>query len=90
MTKKPFQHVKDLVKDFDKAMLITQKQQGKIHVRPMQIAETTDEGVLRFATSLRSAKIREISDDNRVNLVFQNSSQFLVMSGEAKIETNVN
>jgi general stress protein 26 len=89
MTKKAVQHVKDLVKDFDRAMLITQKRDDEIHVRPMQIAEANEKGVLRFATSLRSAKVDEISDNDRVNLVFQNSSKFLVMSGKAKIETNV-
>ena len=87
MTQQAVQQVKDLVKHFDTAMMITRQPNDKLHGRPMQIAEANEDGMVRFATSLRSPKIKEIEDDDRANLVFQNSSQFLSMSGTVKIET---
>ena len=88
MAQKPVEHVKDLLKHFETAMMITHPARGKLHMRPMQIAETGTDGLLRFATSLISPKIEEISVDDQVHLVFQKSSRFLTLEGTAAIEND--
>ena len=88
MTQNAVEHVKDLLKNFNSVMMITHTANGKLHVRPMQIAEVSADGFLRFATSLASPKIAEISGDDHINLLFQNSSQFLSLVGTAEVEKN--
>lgn len=88
MTSKPIEHVKDLMQHFDSVMMITHSLNGKLHARPMHIAEISPQGILRFATSLVSPKIKEISADDQINLLFQKSSRFLSLEGTAKIEKN--
>ena len=86
MTQSPAQHIKELLKTFDTAMLITHKGADGIHARPMQIVEKTDDGVVRFATSMKSPKIKEITKDEDVYLTFQGKSAYLALEGTADVE----
>lgn len=86
MDTKQEHHVKDIMKHFDTAMLITHLPNDRSHARPMRIAEVGKDGVVRFATSKNSPKIKEITKDHSVHLVFQSSSVFLSLIGKAKIE----
>lgn len=58
--------------------------------RPMALQEVDETGKLWFISSTESEKNKEIADDNRVTLYFQNSGtyQFLAVSGYAQIHTD--
>ncbi len=86
MSTSKVEHVKDLLTDFKTAMLMTHLPNNKSHVRPMQIADTTEVGAVRFATSITSPKIDEISKNKNVSLVFQSSSTYMCIHGTAKYE----
>lgn len=43
----------------------------------MQVTESSADGFVRFAISLISPKIEEISVDNQIRFEFPNSSRFL-------------
>lgn len=88
MAKNKVEHVKDLLHDFTTAMLMTHLPNNRSHVRPMRVADVTKDGSVRFATSLKSPKVDEISKDKNVHLVFQTSSAFMSLQGTAKIETD--
>ena len=57
------EHLYDLVKDFDTVMLVTKDAGGKLHARPMSVAELRADADAYFATSLDSPKIDEIEAD---------------------------
>jgi general stress protein 26 len=77
----------DLLEDFDVAMMITFAGGQTPHARPMQIAEA-DDGQLYFATSLDSAKLRDIETDPRVLLIMQEGSVYVSLSGTAHPSTD--
>jgi general stress protein 26 len=85
MAKTQERHVKDLLKDFDTAMLVTRKSSSAVHARPMHIAEITENGTVYFATSKTSPKAQEIENDAHVTLIFQEKSKFIAMYGVASL-----
>jgi general stress protein 26 len=78
----------DLLEDMDVAMMITYSGGGAPHARPMQIAEAGDDGELYFATSLDSAKLRDIETDPRVMLTMQEGSVYVSLTGTAHPTTD--
>lgn len=90
MSDSKVEHVKDLLHDFKTVMMVTHLPKGQNHVRPMQIADTTKDGAVRFATSVQSPKVDEISKNHDVTLVFQNATSFMSLHGTAKIEQDKN
>ena len=77
------EHLYDLVKDFDTAMLVTKDAGGKMHARPMSVAELRPDADAYFATSLDSPKIDEIQANPEAMISFQSGLQFAVISGKA-------
>jgi general stress protein 26 len=77
-----------LIERFDEAMLVSIANDGTLHARPMAIAGHAG-GVLRFATSRRSAKTAEIFYQPRVAVVAQGGGAFLAISGTASISDEV-
>ena len=88
MTKSAKRNLEDLLEDFDVAMMITFAGGQTPHARPMQIAEADDDGQLYFATSLDSAKLRDIEIDPRVLLIMQEGSVYVSLSGTAHPSTD--
>ncbi len=88
MTIEPQRHLKDLLSDFSTAMMITRSSDNSIHARPMSIAEMGEDGMLYFATSLDSGKLRQIEADPRVGLTLQSSSVFISILGVAHVSTD--
>jgi general stress protein 26 len=79
------EHLYDLLKDFDTAMLVTQSADGHMHSRPMAIAELRADSDAYFVTSINSPKVAEIQANPGVTLTFQSSNQYASLSGEATI-----
>jgi general stress protein 26 len=78
------EHLYDLVKDIKTAMLIT-RAGGKLHARPMSVADLRPDADAYFATSLDSPKVAEIEADPYVMITLQSSSQYAAITGNARI-----
>lgn len=81
----PHEHLYDLVKDFRTGMLVTKEIGGKLHARPMSVAELRADADAYFASSIDSAKIAEIEADPEAIITFQDGSKFAFISGTARI-----
>jgi general stress protein 26 len=84
-------HLREVVSDFDTAMLVTRTTAGEIRARPLALsaaetgADMLEDGVLYFPTSLSSPKIEEIAADPRVAVTMQDKRRFVSISGTARI-----
>ena len=79
------EHLYDLLKDFDTAMLVTRSDDGHMHARPMAVAELRPDADAYFVTSIDSPKVAEVDTSPSVTLTFQGSSQFASLSGRASV-----
>lgn len=79
------EHLYDLLKDFDTAMLVTKSADGHMHARPMAVAELQADADAYFVTGIDSPKASEIGKDPIVTLTFQSSNQYASVSGRAEI-----
>jgi len=79
------EHLYDLLKDFDTAMLVTNSPDGHMHARPMAIAELRSDADAYFVTSIDSPKAAEIAAHPTITLTFQSSNQFASVSGRAEV-----
>jgi len=79
------EHLYDLLKDFDTAMLVTHPRSGEMHARPMAVAELRADGDAYFVTSIASPKIAEIESDASATLTFQSSREFASLSGRLSV-----
>ena len=84
--------LKELAKDADICMFITDLTSLPLTARPMSTAGVDDEGNLWFFSQLGSEKNIDITRDNRVQLFYTNksSSEFLSVFGFAEIVHNRN
>lgn len=81
----PQKHLYDLLKDFSTAMLVSNDQAGRMHARPMAIADLKPDADAYFATSIQSPKVAEIQNFPEVLISFQSASQFASVRGTATI-----
>ena len=79
------EHLYDLLKDFDTAMLVTRSSDGHMHARPMAVAEMRPDADAYFVTGIDSPKVAEINANPGVTLIFQSKTQFASVSGRATI-----
>ena len=79
------EHLYDLLKDFDTAMLITRRQEGHLHARPMAVAELRADADAYFVTSIESPKVAEIEADADVLLTFHSASQYAAVYGRINV-----
>jgi general stress protein 26 len=79
------QHLRRILEGFAAAMLVTHDREGRMHARPMAIAETRRDGEVYFATAIDSGKVAEIGADPRVNVSLQSSSRFASLTGNARV-----
>lgn len=76
--------LKDLLNDFDSAMLVTRTNDGQLRSRPMMLADVDADGSLWFVTGDNSGKMDEIELDDHVNVALQTKRKFVSISGQAK------
>ena len=87
-------HLREVVSDFETAMLVTRTPVGEVRARPLALAasetgaDMLEDGVLYFPTSLASPKIEEIAADRRVAVTMQDKRRFVSISGTARILTD--
>ena len=81
----PQKHLYDLLSGFSTAMLVSNDQAGRMHARPMAIAELRADADAYFATSIKSPKVAEIQNFPEVLVSFQSASQFASVSGTATL-----
>lgn len=79
------EHLYDLLKDFDTAMLVTCGADDTMHARPMAVAELTADGMAYFVTGIHSNKALQIQADSAVTLTFQSSKQYVSVDGTATV-----
>ena len=79
------EHLYDLLKGFDTAMLVTYPRGGPAHARPMAVAELRPDVDTYFVTSIDSPKIEEIEENPSVTLTFQSATQFASLSGRVQV-----
>ena len=77
----------ELIEEAAVGMLTTRDLDGTLRSRPLATLQVTDEGDLWFFTSVKSPKVREIEEDNRVNVSFERPSDhiYISLSGRARI-----
>ena len=80
MNEGDLQRFVDLLKSFDTAMLVTERD-SELRSRPMAIADRTDDGRVWFITNVESGKLEEMTETPQVNLAMQKDSKFLSISG---------
>ena len=77
---------RELLEKFDTAILTTLDAGGKMHARPMAIAEIENTGDLIFLTDQASGKISEITNDAKVSVTCQNGwKDTVVLRGTASV-----
>ncbi len=81
----PQKHLYELLKDFSTAMLVSNDQSGRMHARPMAIADLKPDADAYFATSVQSPKVAEIQNYPEVLVSFQSATQFASIVGTATI-----
>ncbi len=69
------EHLYDLLKDFDTAMLVTRSADGHMHARPMAVAEMRPDADAYFVTGIDSPKVAEIKANPDVTLTFQSKTR---------------
>jgi general stress protein 26 len=76
----------ELLGQFDNAVLVThEKASGSLHGRPMNIAETNDDGSIWFISAADAPKISELEKDAHLLAVAQKDRQWLSISGRAEL-----
>jgi general stress protein 26 len=74
-----------LVRSFDTALLVTNRDDGTAHARPMAVADVTLDGDLWFIAGADSPKIDEAAHDHRALATMQGNASFLTVSGHLEI-----
>jgi general stress protein 26 len=82
------ERVIELLHEFDTATLVTHKKDGRLHGRPMAIAQIESDGTLWFVSDETSQKTAEIENDSRVLIVLQGSKRFVMANGEVLVVKN--
>lgn len=86
MNNEQVKKIRELLEDFDTALLITHGSDAMFHARPMAIARVEANCDLWFFTSRSSAKVREIENDQRVLVVCQDEmSRYVAVQAAAKL-----
>ena len=78
--------LKEKLEDTKLAMMTTRLVGGHLHSRPMYTSEVESTGVLWFFTSDKSGKIKELQQDNHVNLGYINEDDNLYVSVAGRAE----
>jgi general stress protein 26 len=84
--------LKRLVQDVNTCMFISSGKSAKQNTRPMVVIDIDSRGNLWFFTNRYSDKVKDITDDNHVQLVFAHPARaiFIDIHGRASVETDRN
>ena len=82
------QHLKELMSQFDTAMLVTRTSDGSLRSRPLSIAGHRPDGGIIFAIGIDSPKVHELEADAHVCVVMQDKRRFVSLSGTAHLVTD--
>ncbi len=74
-----------LLESFDEAMLVTQREEGSMHARPMRIARIGAGGDLWFATAIDTEKVEEVQTTESCAVTLQRGRAFLAIAGLAEV-----
>lgn len=82
--------IKELVKRAQNCFFRTLGGESELAVRPMNVRQVDDEGVLWFLSANDSHQNRELMHNSAVTLFFQGSphSDFLLLTGDAQVSTD--
>jgi general stress protein 26 len=86
MSRDKREHLVELLKDFDTAMLVTHTAGEAIRARPMRLVQVQDDGSVLFVTSRHGGAATEISRSADVAVTVQGKSKFASLSGKAKLD----
>lgn len=77
----------EMIKDIDYAMLTTATGEGRLRSRPMSTQQAEFDGDLWFFTGADSPKVREIQEDQQVNLSYAqpDKNRYVSVSGRAAV-----
>lgn len=80
---------RELMREFDNAMLVSLDSEGLLHGRPMRIVAQAREHPddLWFFTELASEKIAEIQKQPGIAVILADGKRFLSISGMARVDT---
>lgn len=78
-------HWLELLHEFETATLITRSRAGRLHGRPMSIAQVEKDGTMWFITDIESPKLQEIVDDSRAMVSMQNDKQYVAVNGNVEV-----
>lgn len=79
------QHLYELLKDFDTAMMITEGTHPQTHARPMAVAELKADGDAYFVTGMDSPKVKELHANPQATLTFQSAKQYAALYGTVEV-----
>ncbi len=74
-----------IMSGFQTAMLVTHGTHSHLRSRPLAVAEAKGDGVIYFATSATSDKVREIENNPAVNVSMQDDRKFVSITGNARL-----
>jgi general stress protein 26 len=77
---------REILRDFNQAMLVTHSTQSGLRGRPMTIAEIADDGSIWFITGADSSKVDETLQDPNIMAVMQSTAKYLSVSGQATVQ----
>jgi len=76
----------EILRKFDRAMLVTHASGTGPRARPMAIADVSEDGSLWFITGSDTEKVDELHKDTSVLAVMQTSSLWLSVTGRAEVQ----
>lgn len=79
------QHLIDIIRRFDSAIVLTRDPERGRHGRPMAVVAVEENGDIYFVTDLGSPKVAEINRDDDVVVTFQSGHRFAVVEGPADL-----
>lgn len=79
------QHLIEVIKRFDAAIVLTRDPEGGRHGRPMAVVAVEENGDILFVTDVGSPKVAEIGRDDDVIVTFQSGHRFAVVEGKADV-----
>ena len=82
-------HLREVIADFDTALLVSRAPDGELRARPMALARGKDDGVLYFPTSVNSAKVDEIDANPHVCVTMQDKRRFVSVTGRARLVRDI-
>lgn len=86
-----FEKIREIIEDIKVAMLVTADEDVRLNSRPMYTADIDSENNIWFFTSDDSGKVKEMINDNNINLSYASpkDGNYLSVSGTASFNDNL-